>query len=88
MFFFFPLAEKKQAWYNFFMKILHCSDIHLESKLSALPHNKALLRRGEILESFCSLMRQAYGCRLLIIRLILKLWTSLSLKMTSLLQQL
>ena len=59
MFFFFPLAEKKQAWYNFFMKILHCSDIHLESKLSALPHNKALLRRGEILESFCSLMRQA-----------------------------
>ena len=41
------------------MKILHCSDIHLESKLSSLPYELASVRRGEILQSFCSLVRQS-----------------------------
>ena len=41
------------------MKILHCADIHLESKLGSLSHNLAITRRGEILRSFCSLVRQA-----------------------------
>ena len=41
------------------MKILHCADIHLESKLGSLSHNKAIIRRGEILSSFCTLARQA-----------------------------
>ena len=41
------------------MKILHCADIHLESRLGALSHNLAIVRRGEILQSFCTLVRQA-----------------------------
>ncbi len=41
------------------MKILHCADIHLDSPLSGLPHNKALQRRGEILNSFCDTVREA-----------------------------
>ncbi len=41
------------------MKIIHCADIHLDSKLAALSHNKAILRRQEILNTFCNLIFEA-----------------------------
>ncbi len=41
------------------MKIIHCADIHLDSKLAALSHNKAILRRQEILDTFCKLISEA-----------------------------
>ena len=34
------------------MKIIHCSDIHIDSRIDKLPSNKASLRREEVLHSF------------------------------------
>lgn len=41
-----------------FMKILHCSDIHLGAPLAGLGE-KSALRRRELLESFCNLVKYA-----------------------------
>lgn len=55
----FFIVKKNALCHNGIMKILHCADIHLESKLGSLSHNLAITRRSEILQSFCSLVRQA-----------------------------
>ena len=34
------------------MKIIHCSDLHLDSKIDSLPTDKSLKRREEVLHSF------------------------------------
>lgn len=57
--FIFLLLKQKACGIIKVMKILHCADIHLESKLGALSHNLALMRRDEILQSFCNLAKQA-----------------------------
>ena len=42
------------------MKIIHCADLHLGSKMqSKLPHSKALERRDEILQNFDRLAKYA-----------------------------
>ena len=42
------------------MKIIHCADLHLDSKLSAnLDKEKAKIRRGEILNTFVRMVRYA-----------------------------
>jgi len=37
------------------MKFIHCADIHLGSKMSGLPTEKAKIRRAEILDTFVRL---------------------------------
>ena len=41
------------------MKIIHCADLHLDSKLAGLSHNKAIARRQELTDTFRSLAAQA-----------------------------
>ena len=42
------------------MKLIHCADIHLDAPMdSALPAEKADVRRGEILETFLALINHA-----------------------------
>lgn len=41
------------------MKIIHCADLHLNSKLAGLSHNKAIARRQELTDTFRSLAAQA-----------------------------
>lgn len=42
------------------MKIIHCADIHLDSKLSAnLDREKAKLRKDELLNTFCDMVEYA-----------------------------
>lgn len=41
------------------MKIIHCADLHLESKINGLPAEKSKIRREEILRSFERLLDYA-----------------------------
>ena len=42
------------------MKLIHCADIHLDSKMEAnLPPDKAKIRRREVLVAFCSMVDYA-----------------------------
>ena len=34
------------------MKIIHCADLHLDSKIDTIPTDKARVRRDEILRTF------------------------------------
>ena len=40
------------------MRIIHCADLHLDSKLeSNLPTNKSRERKKEIIAAFCRMVR-------------------------------
>lgn len=45
--------------YNLLMKIIHCADLHLDSRLTGLNHNKAITRRQELVDTFRNLTVQA-----------------------------
>ena len=51
------------------MKILHCADLHLDSKMETLSPEKSKIRRGEILDTFERIVKYAVnnGVRVVII---------------------
>lgn len=53
------LVNQTIKCYNSSMKIIHCADLHLDSKLAGLSHNKAIARRQELVDTFRNLSVQA-----------------------------